>query len=92
MSALALAPGGAGLRLSWTPPAGDWEKYSVVLRNGSAALAGRTVGAAARQAAFSALDLGLVPGRSYGAEVTVHSGAMATTRRCDGRLGQFTSS
>lgn len=76
------------LWLSWLPPRGDWENYSVLLKNGSAVLANETVSKASRQHAFPVLSL--VPGRLYSAEVTVHSGALGNTARCSSRLGQFT--
>nr|XP_061812392.1 receptor-type tyrosine-protein phosphatase beta-like [Nerophis lumbriciformis] len=88
VSALSAAslPDGAGLRLTWTSPAGDWDKYSVLLRNGSAVLANESIGALSRSYEFPADVTGLVPGHAYGAEVTVHSGGLAATARCRGRL------
>uniref|UniRef100_A0A4W6C2B3 protein-tyrosine-phosphatase n=1 Tax=Lates calcarifer TaxID=8187 RepID=A0A4W6C2B3_LATCA len=88
VSALSLSPLGDGrtLRLSWTPPSGDWENYSVLLRNGSGVLMNQTVGKLIRQFTFSVLGLGLVPGRLYRAEVTVHSGILGNTASCSGRL------
>lgn len=94
VSSLSMTPLGNGrtLMLSWTPPRGDWENYSILLRNGSEVLVNRTISKPSRQHAFSTFGLGLVPGRLYGAEVTVHSGSLSNTVRCEGRLGQFTSS
>ncbi|XP_039990021.1 receptor-type tyrosine-protein phosphatase beta-like isoform X2 [Xiphias gladius] len=88
VSALSMSPVGDGrtLRLSWKPPSGDWEKYSVLLRNGSTVLVNDTIGKLSRQFTFSVLSLGLVPGRLYGAEVTVHSGILGNTAHCHGRL------
>ncbi|XP_068452577.1 receptor-type tyrosine-protein phosphatase beta-like [Clinocottus analis] len=81
---LSLTPLGDGstLRLSWTPPRGDWERYSVELRAGSAVLETRSVSKAGSRQLFP----GLVPGRRYGAEVTVHSGILGNTARCHGQL------
>lgn len=91
-SDLAMRPlsDGRTLRLSWSPPRGQWENYSVVLRNGSVVLVNQTVSKLSTQHTFSIL--GLVPGRVYEAEVTVHSGILGNTALCHGRLGQFTCS
>ncbi|KAK2842858.1 hypothetical protein Q5P01_013058 [Channa striata] len=77
---------GGTLRLSWAPPSGDWEKYSVLLRNGSVVLLNQTISKLIRQFTFSVLSLGLVPGRHYVAEVTVHSGVLSNTANCHGQL------
>lgn len=84
---------GQVLKLSWTPPSGYWQNYNILLRNGSEVLANQTTGKDSTQLAFSSLGFGLVPGRLYGAEVTVQSGSLANTARCYGGLGQlaFTS-
>ncbi|XP_077374050.1 receptor-type tyrosine-protein phosphatase beta [Festucalex cinctus] len=79
-------PDGSGLRLSWTPPAGDWERYSVLLRNGSELLRNDSAGKPSRSHLFPAEPLGLLPGRLYGAEVTVRSGALSNTTACRARL------
>lgn len=86
VSALSLSGDAQTLRLSWSPPRGDWENYTVLLRNGSVVLANDTVSKASRQHTFSIL--GLVPGRLYSAEVTVHSGMLGNSARCSVRLGQ----
>lgn len=78
---------GRTLSLSWTPPSGNWEKYSVVLRNGSVVLLNETVSKLRRE--FTVLNLVLVPGRLYRAEVTVHSGGLRNTAYCHGRLREF---
>uniref|UniRef100_A0A667ZM29 protein-tyrosine-phosphatase n=1 Tax=Myripristis murdjan TaxID=586833 RepID=A0A667ZM29_9TELE len=72
------------LKMTWSPPRGDWENYSVLLWNGSAVLVNQTISKLARQHTFSGLSL--VPGRLYGAEVTVHSGPLGNTAHCQGRL------
>ncbi|XP_041794073.1 receptor-type tyrosine-protein phosphatase beta-like isoform X2 [Chelmon rostratus] len=88
VSALFMTPllDGRTLRVSWSPPRGHWENYSILLRNGSVVLANHTVSKPSRQHTFSVLSLGLVPGRLYTAEVTVHSGILGNTARCYGRL------
>uniref|UniRef100_A0AAQ6AA57 protein-tyrosine-phosphatase n=1 Tax=Amphiprion ocellaris TaxID=80972 RepID=A0AAQ6AA57_AMPOC len=87
VSGLFLSADSRELQLSWTPPAGDWENYSVVLRNGSEVLVNRTVGKLTRRHVFSVLDLGLLPGRLYSAEVTVHSGILGNRAVCSARIG-----
>uniref|UniRef100_A0A3Q1GFQ5 protein-tyrosine-phosphatase n=1 Tax=Acanthochromis polyacanthus TaxID=80966 RepID=A0A3Q1GFQ5_9TELE len=86
VSGLFLSADSRELQLSWTPPAGDWESYSVVLRNGSEVLVNRTVGKLSRRHVFSVLDLGLLPGRLYNAEVTVHSGILGNRAACSARI------
>lgn len=75
------------LRVTWSHPKGDWDTYSVVLWNGSVVVVNDTISKLNTQYSFSVLDLGLVPGRLYGAEVTVHSGDLRSTAHCQGRLG-----
>ncbi|CAI5668435.1 unnamed protein product [Oreochromis niloticus] len=84
VSALSMSADAQTLRLSWLPPRGDWENYSIILKNGSVVLANETVSKVSRQHAFS--GLGLVPGRLYSAEVTVHSGVLGNTARCSSQL------
>lgn len=81
---------GKVLKVSWSPPGGHWENYNVLLKNGSDVLVNQTLGKVSTQLAFSSLGFGLVPGRPYGAEVTVWSGGLGSTARCYGRLGQST--
>ncbi|XP_043821143.1 receptor-type tyrosine-protein phosphatase beta isoform X2 [Dromiciops gliroides] len=71
------------LRVSWLPPIGDWELYRIVLLNGSSVLLNTTVGKDAK--VFDIHDLGLIPGRQYEIEVTVESGGLKNTVRCQGR-------
>ncbi|XP_044048547.1 receptor-type tyrosine-protein phosphatase beta-like [Siniperca chuatsi] len=87
VSALSMSPLGDGrtLSVSWSPPTGHWDHYSILLRNGSGVLVNQTIGKLSRQHTFSVLSL--VPGRLYEAEVTVHSGALGNTARCHGRTG-----
>lgn len=86
VSALTMSPlsDGRTLRVSWSPPRGLWENYSVLLRNGSTVLQNQTISKVSRQHTFS--SLGLVPGRLYEAEVTVHSGTLGNAALCHGRL------
>ncbi|XP_076743117.1 receptor-type tyrosine-protein phosphatase beta isoform X2 [Maylandia zebra] len=87
VSALSMSADARTLWLRWLPPRGDWENYSVILKNGSVVLANETVSKASRQHAFSILSL--VPGRLYSAEVTVHSGVLSNTARCSSQLAPW---
>uniref|UniRef100_A0A672YIZ3 protein-tyrosine-phosphatase n=1 Tax=Sphaeramia orbicularis TaxID=375764 RepID=A0A672YIZ3_9TELE len=69
--------GGRGLTLTWSPPRGDWEKYSVQLWNSSALVVNETISKIVRQHFIPVSTFGLIPGRLYRAEVTVHSGILA---------------
>ncbi|CAB1414937.1 unnamed protein product [Pleuronectes platessa] len=86
VSSLSMSPLGDGrsLRLSWAPPSGDWQNYSVLLWNDSVVLVNVTVNK--RSVQFVLSVPGLVPGRLYRAEVTVQSGAMVNTAFCYGQL------
>uniref|UniRef100_A0A3Q3FBX1 protein-tyrosine-phosphatase n=1 Tax=Labrus bergylta TaxID=56723 RepID=A0A3Q3FBX1_9LABR len=86
VSALSMTPLSEGLALmvSWSPPSGDWENYSVLLKNGSEILLNQTVSKRSTQVKFS--GLGLLPGRLYQAEVTTHSGILGNMASCYGRL------
>ncbi|CAJ1055778.1 receptor-type tyrosine-protein phosphatase beta-like [Xyrichtys novacula] len=88
VSALSMSAlrGGGALRVSWSLPRGDWENYGVLLRNGSEVLSNLTVRKLASQVHFSALNLGLLPGRLYQVQVTTHSGILGNTASCYGRL------
>ncbi|CAF89445.1 unnamed protein product, partial [Tetraodon nigroviridis] len=88
VSGLSMLPinDGKVLKLSWSPPSGYWENYNILLRNGSEVLVNQSTGKESTQLAFSSLGFGLVPGRLYGADVTVQSGSLANTARCYGRL------
>uniref|UniRef100_A0A8K9UNM4 protein-tyrosine-phosphatase n=1 Tax=Oncorhynchus mykiss TaxID=8022 RepID=A0A8K9UNM4_ONCMY len=59
------------LKVMWAPPGGDWDKYRVLLLNGTQTLDNRTVEKGVVEYIFS--DLGLVPGRTYRAGVMVES-------------------
>ncbi|KAM8892397.1 receptor-type tyrosine-protein phosphatase beta isoform 2-T2 [Spinachia spinachia] len=75
---------GRTLRVVWSPPTGDWENYSVLLRDALSVLVNQTISKPSRQHLFCPPSL--VPGRLYGAEVTVHSGILGNTAHCHGRL------
>uniref|UniRef100_A0A8C1J7X3 protein-tyrosine-phosphatase n=1 Tax=Cyprinus carpio TaxID=7962 RepID=A0A8C1J7X3_CYPCA len=73
------------LRLSWSPPAGDWDFYRVLLFNGSSVLMNRTVDRSLVE--FNFTDGTLIPGRLYRAAVSVESGYLSSTADCHERLG-----
>uniref|UniRef100_A0A674BU25 protein-tyrosine-phosphatase n=1 Tax=Salmo trutta TaxID=8032 RepID=A0A674BU25_SALTR len=69
------------LKVMWAPPGGDWDKYRVLLLNGTQTLDNRTVEKGAVEYTFS--GLGLVPGRTYRAGVMVEStGEQGTVEYC----------
>uniref|UniRef100_A0A7N5JQX4 Receptor-type tyrosine-protein phosphatase beta n=1 Tax=Ailuropoda melanoleuca TaxID=9646 RepID=A0A7N5JQX4_AILME len=71
------------LVVSWSPPAGDWEQYRILLFNDSVLLLNITVGK--EETHHTIEDVGLVPGRQYEVEVTVESGNLKNSKRCQGR-------
>ncbi|XP_063111208.1 receptor-type tyrosine-protein phosphatase beta isoform X3 [Cavia porcellus] len=71
------------LVVSWSPPAGDWEQYRIVLLNGSSPLLNTTVGK--EKTRYLVEDVGFIPGRQYEIEVTVESGNLKNAERCQGR-------
>lgn len=74
------------LVVSWSPPAGDWEQYRIVLLNGSSPLLNTTVGK--EKTRYLVEDVGFIPGRQYEIEVTVESGNLKNAERCQGRTGK----
>uniref|UniRef100_A0A8C5KWP7 protein-tyrosine-phosphatase n=1 Tax=Jaculus jaculus TaxID=51337 RepID=A0A8C5KWP7_JACJA len=71
------------LVVSWSPPAGDWEQYRILLFNDSGVLLNTTVG---KEETHYAMDnVGLIPGRQYEIEVAVESGNLRNSVRCQGR-------
>ncbi|RXN09470.1 receptor-type tyrosine- phosphatase beta [Labeo rohita] len=72
------------LRLSWSPPAGDWDFYRVLLFSGSSVLTNRTVDRNLVQ--FSFTNWTLIAGRQYRAAVSVESGDLSSTADCHGRI------
>ncbi|XP_028970889.2 receptor-type tyrosine-protein phosphatase beta isoform X9 [Esox lucius] len=77
---------GSTLKMTWSPPKGDWENYRVLLLNGSVAVVNETAGRLVGDHSFSRASLGLEPGRLYTARVTVESGPYGNTAHCQGRL------
>ncbi|KAM6973817.1 receptor-type tyrosine-protein phosphatase beta [Aplochiton taeniatus] len=73
---------GRTLKMTWSPPRGEWENYRVVLLNGSAELVNETISKLTRHYSFS----DLVPGRHYRAKVIVKSGSLESTADCLGQL------
>uniref|UniRef100_H2Q6G6 Protein tyrosine phosphatase receptor type B n=1 Tax=Pan troglodytes TaxID=9598 RepID=H2Q6G6_PANTR len=71
------------LVVSWSPPAGDWEQYRILLFNDSVVLLNISVGKEETQYVMD--DTGLVPGRQYEVEVIVESGNLKNSERCQGR-------
>uniref|UniRef100_A0A673UPQ2 protein-tyrosine-phosphatase n=1 Tax=Suricata suricatta TaxID=37032 RepID=A0A673UPQ2_SURSU len=71
------------LVVSWSPPAGDWEQYRILLFNDSVVLLNITVGK--EETHYVIDDIGLIPGRQYEVEVTVESGNLKNSKRCHGR-------
>lgn len=74
------------LVVSWSPPAGDWEQYRILLFNDSVVLLNITVGK--EETHYVMDDMGLVPGRQYEVEVIVESGNLKNPERCQGRTGR----
>lgn len=72
--------------VNWTPPAGDWEHYRILLFNESVALLNATVGKEETHYVMDAVEL--VPGRQYEVEVIVESGNLRNSERCRGRTGK----
>lgn len=85
-----LKAGGGGwlrsLRVSWLPPAGDWERYRLLLWNHSALVLNTTLEKEATEHLIH--DVGLIPGRQYEVEVVVESGDLQSKASCTGRTGE----
>lgn len=76
------------LKVMWAPPGGDWDKYRVLLLNGTQTLDNRTVEKGVVEYTFS--GLGLVPGRTYRAGVMVEStGEQGTVEYCHRGMGRL---
>lgn len=87
---LSLSPSSpSGLLLSWTPPAGQWESYTLLLFDGSQQLVRTALGREAVNYSFP--GTGLTPGRLYRAVLRVESGGgLWTDSSCEGATGPFT--
>ncbi|XP_075602815.1 receptor-type tyrosine-protein phosphatase beta isoform X1 [Balearica regulorum gibbericeps] len=82
-----LKAGGAGwlrsLRVNWLPPAGDWERYRLLLWNRSALVLNTTLEKDATE--YLIHDMGLIPGRQYSVDIIVESGDLQSKTSCMGR-------
>uniref|UniRef100_A0A672KPC9 protein-tyrosine-phosphatase n=1 Tax=Sinocyclocheilus grahami TaxID=75366 RepID=A0A672KPC9_SINGR len=70
------------LKITWTPPSGEWEHIRVVLSNGSEILANQTVDRMAKEILLSWLNL--QPGRVYSMAVSVENGGLIFKSRLIG--------
>lgn len=77
------------VRISWLPPEGHWEHYSVMLFNGSEMLFNTSIRKTATEFSFSGLNLH--PGRVYKAAVSVESRGQSTTTYCHTNIGNKAS-
>ncbi|XP_036905344.1 receptor-type tyrosine-protein phosphatase beta isoform X1 [Sturnira hondurensis] len=71
------------LVVGWSPPAGDWERYRILLFNDSWVLLNVTVGK--EETHYVINDMELIPGRQYDIEIIVESGNLKNSKRCQGR-------
>ncbi|XP_074429313.1 receptor-type tyrosine-protein phosphatase beta isoform X3 [Larus michahellis] len=82
-----LKAGGGGwlrsLRVTWLPPAGDWERYRLLLWNRSALVLNASLEKDTTE--YLVHDVGLIPGRQYGVDVLVESGDLQSKSSCTGR-------
>uniref|UniRef100_A0A8D0KTC3 protein-tyrosine-phosphatase n=1 Tax=Strix occidentalis caurina TaxID=311401 RepID=A0A8D0KTC3_STROC len=82
-----LKAGGGGwlrsLRVNWLPPAGDWERYRLLLWNSSALVLNTTLEKDTTE--YLIRDVGLIPGRQYNVDVIVESGDLQSRTSCTGR-------
>lgn len=72
--------------MNWLPPAGDLERYHLLLWNRSALVLNTTLGKNVTEHLIH--DVGLIPGRQYEVEVIVESGDLQSKASCTGRTGQ----
>uniref|UniRef100_A0A8B9FKS9 protein-tyrosine-phosphatase n=1 Tax=Amazona collaria TaxID=241587 RepID=A0A8B9FKS9_9PSIT len=71
------------LRVKWLPPAGDWEKYHLLLWNRSALVLNTTLKKDTSE--YLIHDVGLIPGRQYSVDLFVESGDLQSKTSCTGR-------
>ncbi|KAF5907896.1 receptor-type tyrosine-protein phosphatase beta-like, partial [Clarias magur] len=71
--------------ISWLPPVGHWEQYSVTLYNGSETLFNTSLGKTERRFRFPGLKLH--PGRVYKAAVSVENMGQTSTVYCPAEIG-----
>lgn len=72
--------------MTWLPPAGDWERYRLLLWNRSALVLNASLEKDTTE--YLVHDVGLIPGRQYGVDVLVESGDLQSKSSCTGRTGQ----
>lgn len=77
------------LKITWTPPSGEWEHIRVVLVNGSEILVNQTVDRTAKEILLSWLNL--QPGRVYSLAVSVENGGLANTVYYEEEIGNHVS-
>uniref|UniRef100_A0A8C7PS45 protein-tyrosine-phosphatase n=1 Tax=Oncorhynchus mykiss TaxID=8022 RepID=A0A8C7PS45_ONCMY len=77
---------GSTLKMTWSPPRGEWENYRILLMNATVALVNKTLSRPVRQYSFSGASLGLVPGRLYTAQIMVEAGPFGNIAHCQGML------
>lgn len=77
------------LKITWTPPPGEWENIRVVLSNGSEILVNQTVNRTAKEILLSGLHL--QPGRVYSMAVSVENCGLANTVYYQGEIGNHLS-
>lgn len=75
------------IKISWLPPVGHWEHYSVMLFNGSETLFNTTIHKSTTEFRFSGLNLH--PGRVYKAAVSVESRGQSNTVYCRAEIGTY---
>uniref|UniRef100_A0A8C2CS76 protein-tyrosine-phosphatase n=1 Tax=Cyprinus carpio TaxID=7962 RepID=A0A8C2CS76_CYPCA len=73
------------LKITWTPPFGQWEHIRVVLSNGSEILANQTVDRTAKGTLLSWLNLH--PGKVYSMAVSVENDGLANTVYYEEEIG-----
>uniref|UniRef100_H2MXH1 protein-tyrosine-phosphatase n=1 Tax=Oryzias latipes TaxID=8090 RepID=H2MXH1_ORYLA len=85
-SAFSMSINSRTVRLSWKPPRGNFDNYNALVLDGTTILLNQTVSKLSSELVISVDTLGLVPGRLYTAELTVHYGILGNTTRCSSRL------
>uniref|UniRef100_A0A4W6D1H1 protein-tyrosine-phosphatase n=1 Tax=Lates calcarifer TaxID=8187 RepID=A0A4W6D1H1_LATCA len=85
-SLLSLSPSSEGLLLSWMPPAGRWESYTLFLFDGPQQLVSTSLDKEAVKFIFPGTSL--TPGRMYKAVLRVESGGLTAESSCEGSTGE----
>ncbi|KAF7694166.1 receptor-type tyrosine-protein phosphatase beta [Silurus meridionalis] len=73
------------VKISWLPPVGQWEHYSIKLINGSKTLFNTTIHKAAMEFRFP--ELHLHPGKVYKVAVSTESRGQTSTTYCRAEIG-----